>query len=331
MSETSMRAIIIRDFGGPEQLQMWEWEKPEPGPEDLLVRIHATALNRADVLQRQGKYPPPPGASPLLGLEMAGEVVGAGSEVSGWQLGDRVCGLLAGGGYAEYCVLPQTQALAIPESWSYVQAAALPEAFLTAFQALVWLGNLAPGEKVLIHAGGSGVGTAAIQLAKSLGGEVYATASQAKHETCRGLGASMVYDYQQEDFAEMIDLHTHHKGVDLILDFIGGPYFQRNLNLLARDGRLVMLGFLGGALAEDVNLGPVLRKRLSILGSTLRNRDDDYKARLSQATQAYVWPRLETGQLRAIVDREFSWTQAADAHHYLESNQNIGKVILRID
>lgn len=326
-----MRAIIIRDHGGPEQLQLWEWEKPMPGPEELLVRIHATALNRADSLQRQGKYPPPTDASPILGLEMAGEVVGAGSEVTGWKLGDKVCGLLAGGGYAEYCVIDQSLAMPMPLGWSYAQAAAVPEAFLTAFQGLFWLGGLKTGQKVLIHAGASGVGTAAIQLAKAMDAELYITASAAKHEFCHALGAHHCYDYKEEDFSELIDDQTHHKGVDVILDFVGAPYFQRNLSCIARDGKLVMLGFMGGAMLDNVNLGPILRKRISILGSTLRNRDLAYKAQLTQAMQAYVWPRFQANMIKPVIDQVFSWKEVVEAHQYLESNQSKGKIVLEID
>lgn len=331
MTESSMRAIIIRDHGGPEQLQLWEWEKPEPGPEELLVRIHATALNRADTLQRQGKYPPPPGASPILGLEMAGEIVGAGREVDKWQLGDKVCGLLSGGGYAEYCVIHQDMAMPIPVGWSYTQAAAIPEAFLTAYQGLFWLGELQSRQKVLIHAGGSGVGTAAIQLARTVEAEIYITASSAKHEFCQMLGATYSYDYKEEDFSELINEQTSHKGINVILDFVGAPYFQRNLSCLSMDGKLVMLGFMGGAMLENVNLGPILRKRASLRGSTLRNRSEEYKIKLTRAFQTYAWPRFEANVMKPVLDKVFPWDQVVEAHRYLEANQNTGKVILELD
>ncbi len=326
-----MRAIIIRDHGGPEQLQLWEWEKPEPGPQELLVRIHATALNRADTLQRQGKYPPPNGVSPILGLEMAGEMVGAGDEVNHFQLGDRVCGLLPGGGYAEYCVIHQDLAMKIPQKWSYTDAAAIPEAFLTAYQGLFWLGDLQSGQKILIHAGGSGVGTAAIQLAKTLDAEIYITASSAKHKFCQSLGANYAYDYKEEDFSELIEEQTQHQGVDVILDFVGAPYFQRNLSCIARDGRLVMLGFMGGTMLEHVNLGPILRKRVSIYGSTLRNRSKDYKIKLTQDFHRYAWSRFEAQVLKPVIDTVFPWEEVVEAHRYMEANQNIGKVVLSVD
>lgn len=331
MSESSMRAIIIKDHGGPEQLQLWEWEKPLPGPDELLVRIHATALNRADSLQRQGKYPPPQGASPILGLEMAGEVVGAGGDVNKWQLGDKVCGLLSGGGYAEYCIIHQDLAMPIPTGWTYGQAAAIPEAFLTAYQGLFWLGKLEAGQKVLIHAGGSGVGTAAIQLAKTMEAEIYITASSAKHEFCHMLGASYSYDYKEEDFSELINEQTHHKGVDVIMDFVGAPYFQRNLNCIGLDGKLVMLGFMGGTMLENVNLGPILRKRVTISGSTLRNRTEAYKIQLTKAFQTYAWPRFEANVMKPIIDKVFPWQEVSDAHRYMEANQNTGKIILEVD
>lgn len=326
-----MKAVIIRDFGGPEQLQLWEWEKPEPGPEEILVRIHATALNRADTLQRQGKYPPPSGASPILGLEMAGEVVGAGSEVSLWQLGDKVCGLLAGGGYAEYCVIHESLALPLPQGFTYQQAAAIPEAFMTAYQALFWLGELKEKEKVLIHAGGSGVGTAAIQLAKSKNAEIFVTASSGKHELCHQLGAKHCIDYQEDDFAETIPELTQHKGVEVVLDFVGAPYFQRNLDTLAVDGRLVMLGFMGGAVAEQAHLRQILRKRLTIRGSTLRNRPLDYKIDLATQLRQYAWSRFEAGVLKPVIAETFPWTKVVQAHQFMESNQNAGKIILTID
>ena len=255
-----MKAVIIKEFGGPEQLAIGSWPTPEAGPHDLLVRVHASALNRADTLQRQGKYPPPPGASPILGLEMAGEVVQVGSEVKRYKVGDRVCGLLGGGGYAEYVVIHEEIALPIPAGMDYQQAAAIPEVFLTAFQAIQWIGKLQAGERVLVHAAASGVGTAALQLARVIGAESLATASAGKHEICRELGAAKVIDYRSQDFLEEIKAYTKGVGVDLVIDFIGAGYFQRNLEVLGLDGRMVMLAFLGGVKVTELNLASILRK-----------------------------------------------------------------------
>jgi putative PIG3 family NAD(P)H quinone oxidoreductase len=325
-----MKAILIKSPGGPEQLYVGEYETPQPGPTEILVRVVATAVNRADTLQRQGKYPVPAGSSPILGLEMAGEVVAIGSEVSRWQPGDQVCGLLGGGGHAEYAAIHQDLALPLPAGMDYVQAAAIPEVFLTAYQALIWLGALQPGERVLIHAGASGVGTAAIQIAREQGAEVFVTASAGKHALCLDLGASMAIDYRKQDFSQAVKAEAD-LGVDLILDVIAAPYFQANLDLLQTDGRLVMLALLGGVHPDRVNLAPILRKRLQITGSTLRNRSLDYKIRLSQALQAFAWPRFQAGTLRPVIDRVLPWTDIVAAHRAIEANENAGKIVLTID
>ena len=326
-----MRAVLINTPGGPEQLYLGEVAPPQPGPADLLVRVAATAVNRADTLQRQGKYPVPPGESDILGLEIAGEVAAVGAEVSRWQVGDRVCGLLGGGGHAEYVCMHQDLALPLPGEMSYAEAAAIPEVFLTAFQALIWLGELQPGERVLIHAGASGVGTAAIQIAREKGAEVLVTASQPKHALCLDLGASVAIDYRNDDFAKAVRKATEEMGVDVILDFVAAPYFQANLDLLQTDGRLVMLALLGGTRPEAVNLGPILRKRLQVIGSTLRSRSLAYKIRLSQALHTFAWPRFQSGQMRPIIDRVLPWTEIVAAHQAMEANENAGKIVLTID
>ncbi|MEM8909218.1 MAG: NAD(P)H-quinone oxidoreductase, partial [Bacteroidota bacterium] len=259
-----MKAILMRNFGDPDQLYLGTYDQPQIGPNEALVKVKATALNRADTLQRKGKYPPPAGASPILGLEMAGEVVQIGSEVSRWQKGDRVCALLSGGGYAEYVAVHEALMLPLPVNWNWVEGAAIPEVYLTAFQALNWLAQLQAGERVLIHAGASGVGTAAIQLARAMGAEVGVTASGGKHALCLSLGASYAIDYRQEDFAPAVKKHYEGTGVDVVIDFVAAPYFQQNLEVLRLEGRMVMLAFLGGALAKEVNLAPILRKRLQI-------------------------------------------------------------------
>ncbi len=325
-----MHAILIESFGGPGQLYIGEWPKPHPGIHEILVRVEATALNRADILQREGKYPPPEGESTVLGLEMAGVIESVGQGVTKWRPGDAVCGLLGGGGYAEYAVIHEDLALPVPEGLTAIEAAGIPEVFLTAFQALRWLAGLQSGEWLLVHAGASGVGTAAIQLARTMGAHTIVTASSGKHTLCKELGAVHAIDYREQDFEEAVLEYTHGKGVDVAVDFIGAPYFQKNLNVLALEGRLVMLAFLGGVSAGQVNLGPVLRKRLQVLGSTLRARSLDYKIRLSQGLYHYAWPLFAEGKLRPIVDTVFDWKDVAKAHRYMEDNRNQGKIILQV-
>lgn len=307
-----------------------EWPRPHPGPGEILARVEATALNRADLLQREGKYPPPEGESTVLGLEMAGIVESVGQGVTKWKPGDAVCGLLGGGGYAEYAVIHEDMALPVPKGLSTVEAAGIPEVFLTAFQALRWLAGLQKGEWLLIHAGASGVGTAATQLARVMGAHIIVTASAAKHAVCKDLGAAHAIDYKDEDFEEAVLEYTHGKGVNAVLDFVGGPYFQQNLNVLALEGRLVMLAFLGGVHAEQLNLGPILRKRLQVTGSTLRARSLEYKIRLSQDLYRYAWPLFGQGKLRPVIDTVFDWKEAGKAHRYMEENRNQGKVILKV-
>lgn len=326
----TMAAIRVGSPGDADSLYLGEWPRPVAGPHDLLVAVAATAVNRADILQRQGKYPPPPGESPILGLEMAGTVVETGAAVTRWQVGDQVCGLLGGGGYAAYAVIHEGLAMPIPAGLSLAEAAALPEVFLTAYQALHWLAAVQPGERVLVHAGASGVGTAAIQLARQVGAEVWVTASAGKHEACRALGASLTIDYQTADFAAVVAEASEGAGVAVILDFLAAPYLQGNLDSLALDGRLVMLALMGGARTGALNVLPILRKRLRIMGSTLRNRPLAYKIALGEALVAAAWPGLATGQLRPVIDRVLPWTQVAEAHRLLEANATVGKVVLTV-
>lgn len=326
-----MRAVLTQALGGPDQLYIGQSATPHPDANQILVKVAATAINRADTLQRQGKYPVPKGASPILGLEMAGEVVEMGADVTRWQVGDRVCGLLDGGGYAEYAVIHQDLALPIPEGMDMATAAAVPEVFMTAYQALVWLADVQPGEQVLIHAGASGVGTAAIQIAREIGADVCVTASAAKHPLCLQLGATTVVDYRKEPFAEAIKAATQGAGVHVILDFIAAPYFQDNLDLLQLDGRLVMLALLGGTRTEGISLGPILRKRLQIVGSTLRNRSLAYKIQLAQALHTFAWPRFQQQRMRPIIDRVIPWTEVAAAHRSMEANENAGKIVLKVE
>ena len=327
-----MKAIQFDEFGGPEKLYIGDWPEPEVGPEDILVQVAATALNRADLLQREGKYPPPPGESTIMGLEMAGTILELGSAVDGFQVGDRICGLLPGGGYAEKAVLPANLAIPIADGMDFSAAAAIPEVFLTAFQALDWLAKLKTGESVLIHAGASGVGTAAIQLAKRMGAaKVYVTASAGKHELCKSLGADHCIDYRSVDYAEGIAKVTEGQGVDVLIDFVGGPNFARNLACMRVDGRIVMLAFLGGPKTPDaLNLAAILRKRIHVMGSTLRSRSKDYKAQLTADLVAKHWSAFDNGELKPIIDSVWPWDQVAKAHTYMSENRNQGKMVLTI-
>ncbi len=323
-----MRAIIFDEPGGPEVLKIGEVEKPSPSEGQVLVRVRATAINRADTLQRRGKYPLLEGASPILGLEMAGEVAEVGPGVNQWKPGDKVCGLLSGGGHATYALIHEDMCLPIPKGMDFSAAAAIPEVFLTAYQALFWLADLRQRENVLIHAGASGVGTAAIQLAKSVGAQVMITASGPKHEICQSLGADLCIDYRTQDFHLEVMQQTQKIGAHVILDFVAGPYFQRNLDSLALDGRLVMLALLGGGNPGHANLLRILRKRLSIMGSTLRSRSLPYKIGLSRDLRDFAWKKFEEGRLKPVIDQVMDWTEIVEAHTRMEENKNAGKIVL---
>ena len=325
-----MRAVTVREPGGPEQLAIDDVPTPEPGPHEVLVQVHATALNRADTFQRRGHYPPPEGASEILGLECAGTVAATGPGVVDWSEGDRVFGLLAGGGYAEYTVTHTDALMALPPGLSMEEAAAIPEVFLTAYQALHWLGGLVPGHRVLIHAGASGVGTAAIQLARRADAVPYVTASAPKHDVCRELGAEAAIDYEREDFAARIHALTDGAGVDVILDFIGAPYFEANVASLAMDGRIVQLATLGGSTVADVSLRDLMAKRVHLLATTLRNRSLEYKIQLTQEFASDVLPAFIDGNLQPVIDSTYDWTDVADAHRRMEANANAGKIVLRV-
>lgn len=325
-----MKAVIVREPGGPEQMEIGEIAKPEPGPGDVLVRVRATALNRADLLQREGKYPPPKGESPIMGLEMSGTIEALGSGSGRYSLGDRVFGLLPGGGYAEYVTIPEDLAMAMPPGMSFEEAAAIPEVFLTAYQALHWIGRLDRDETALIHAGASGVGTAAIQLAKLAGAQVIVTASASKHGVCRDLGADVTIDYTSEDFAERVVAETGGRGADVIIDFIGAPYFQRNVRSLAVDGRIVILATMGGTTVESFNLRDLFRRRGTATASTLRNRSLDYKRELTADFAGYALTHFVDGRLRPVIDRVLDWTDVQAAHRAMAANENAGKIVLRI-
>ena len=325
-----MKAVIIQQFGAPEQMFIGNWETPTPNDHEILVKVKATALNRADTLQRKGGYAPPKGASPILGLEMAGEVVQLGKNVTDWKIGDKVCGLLTGGGYAEYVVIHEKVALPVPKNLTFEEAAAIPEVFLTAFQAMHWLGDLQENDKVLIHAGASGVGTAAIQLAKLKNAEIFVTASKGKHAICKALGADHTIDYKTEDFEKVIAEKTNGQGVNIIVDFLAAPYFQQNINSMNFDGKMIMLALMGGLKAQEINLLNILRKRIHIKGSTLRARTLDYKIKLTQDLKAAIWSKFETGELKPVIDSVMDWTEVAAAHHYMEANKNAGKIVLKV-
>ncbi len=325
-----MRAVLYDSAGGAEVLYVGEAPDPQPAADELLIRVRATALNRADLLQRRGAYPPPPDASPILGLEAAGEVVYA-PEGAPFAIGERVMAVVTGGGYAEYARVPVGMAMRVPPAFTWEQAAALPEVFLTAYLNLFTLGGLQAGESVLIHAGGSGVGTAAIQLAREAGARVFATAgTPEKLAKCRELGAQLAINYKHEAFAVAVCGATDGRGVDLILDCVGAPNWAANLEALSIGGRLMLIGFLGGSKA-NLDLAPILTKSLRVSGTTLRRMPLPQKIALTRAFEAFALPRFESGALQPIIDRVFPLSQAAEAHRYMESNQNIGKIILRVD
>lgn len=326
-----MKAVVMSGFGGPEVLSIGEVAEPALGMGQLRVAVHATALNRADLLQRRGMYPPPKGASEVLGLEMAGEVLEVGEGVKGWHAGDRVCALLPGGGYAEQAVIHAGMAMALPENLTYEQGAAIPEVFLTAFMNLFWLGALRQGKTVLVHAGASGVGTAAIQLIREAGGIALVTAgSDAKLQRCYDLGAKAGWNYKQGPFAPWVKEQTEGSGVDLILDFIGAPYYEQNVTSLAMDGRLVIVGTMGGAEVEKVNLGYLLARRLQVIGTALRSRSLQDKINLTNEFAGFALTKLARGQITPIIDSVFDWREVAEAHSYMESNANIGKIVLQV-
>jgi putative PIG3 family NAD(P)H quinone oxidoreductase len=326
----TVHAITIPTPGGPDVLTWAEVPEPVPGTGEVLVEVVAAGVNRADLLQRQGHYPPPPGAPPYPGMECSGRIAALGAAVAGWQVGDEVCALLAGGGYAEEVAVPAGQLLPVPAGVSLVEAAALPEAACTVWSNLGMVAGLRPGDTVLVHGGSGGIGTMAIQVAVARGAEVYCTAgSEAKRERCRQLGASLAIDYQSDDFVARVRERTDGRGVDIVLDIMGGSYLSRNVDALATGGRLVVIGTQGGRHA-DLNLGTLLAKRASIHATTLRSRPLEEKAAIVAAMQANVWPMIESGVVLPVVDRVLPIQQAAEAHRVIESGNHIGKVLLQV-
>ncbi|MEX2629777.1 MAG: NAD(P)H-quinone oxidoreductase [Tistlia sp.] len=321
-----MTAIEILGPGGPEVLKPATRPVPRPGRGEVLLRVAAAGVNRPDVLQRKGGYAPPPGASDIPGLELAGEVVALGEGVETWQVGDAVCALVAGGGYAEYAVAPAAQCLPVPRGLTPVEAAALPETFFTVWSNVFDRGGLRQGERFLVHGGSSGIGTTAIQLAVAFGARVFATAGSAeKCAACEALGAERAINYREEDFVEVVEQAAG--GCDLILDMVGGAYIPRDVALLSPDGRLVFIAFLGGPKVE-LNFSQVMVKRLTLTGSTLRPRDVAFKAAIAASLQARVWPLLEAGTVKPVIHRTFPLAEAAAAHALMESSAHIGKIVL---
>ena len=326
----SMNFIDHGKGGGPEVLVPAQTALPIPAADEVLIRVMATGVNRPDVAQREGSYPPPPGASPIIGLECAGEVVAVGAGVTRYRIGDRVCALTNGGAYAEYCTAPEAQSLPWPKGYDALHAAALPETYFTVWANLFGHGRLAAGETVLIHGGTSGIGVTAIQLAKAFGARVITTAGNAtKCAACLELGADAAIDYRTHDFAEEVKRLTDGKGVDVILDMVGADYFARNLKSLARDGRLVIIAFLGGFKTE-ADLRPIMVKRLTITGSTMRPRTTAEKGEIAAALASKVWPMLEAGKAGPRIFQTFPLAEAAAAHRLMESSAHIGKIMLKV-
>lgn len=317
--------------GGPEVLVAARGPVPAPRDDEVLIRTQAIGVNRPDVAQRSGSYPPPPGASPIIGLECAGEVAAVGRMVTRYRPGDRVCALTNGGAYAEYCTAPEAQTLPWPGGYDALRAAALPETYFTVWANLFGHGRLAAGETVLIHGGTSGIGVTAIQLAKAFGATAYATAGSAeKVAACLRFGADAAIDYRSQDFAEEVKRLTGGRGLDVVLDMVGAPYFARNLRCLRMDGRLVMIAFLNGHVAEAADLRPIMLKRLTVTGSTMRPRTTAEKGAIARALEERVWPLLADGRAGPHIHATFPLQQAADAHRLMESSAHIGKIMLAV-
>ncbi len=325
-----MRVVKIGAPGGPDMLVPEIWPVPDPGPDEILIRLAAAGVNRPDVLQRKGAYAPPPGASDLPGLEAAGEVAAVGATVRRWKVGDKVCALLPGGGYAEYAITHQDHALPVPAGLSMIEAAALCETFFTVWANVFMRGRLQAGETFLVHGGTSGIGTTAIQLAHAFGARVFATAgSDEKCAACRDLGAELAINYRTTDYVAEVKSATGGRGADLILDMVGGSYINRNIEALALDGRLVFISFLDGPKAE-VNFAQVMMKRLTLTGSTLRPQSVQAKAMIAADLREKVWPLIAAGRIKPVLDQVFPLERAADAHRRLEDAGHVGKIVLEV-
>jgi len=325
-----MTAITVPTPGGPDAMHVSEMPVPVPGPGEVLIRVQAAGVNRPDIQQRKGAYPPPPGASPLLGLEAAGEVVALGEGVSGVEIGARVTALCNGGAYAGYVAVPATQCLPWPAGYDAIRAAALPENYFTVWANLFMLGRLAPGERLLVHGGTSGIGITAIQMAVAIGAAAFATAGS--DEKCAAVGrfGAQAINYKTADFAAEIDRLTGGEGVDVVLDMVGAPYAAKNLACLRRDGRLVQIAFMQGSKAEAFDLLPIMIKRLTVTGSTMRPRTAAEKGEIAEALRAQIWPRLEAGAFAPVIDQVFPLADVAQAHALMERSSHIGKIMLHI-
>ena len=319
-----MRAIALSGFGGVECLTEAELPTPVIAPHEVLVEVAATAVNRADLLQRQGFYPAPQGASEILGLECSGRIAQVGRDVSGWKIDDRVCAVVTGGGYAEYVAVPAGQLMPIPDGIDLVAAAALPEVACTVWSNLYMLAGLREGERILIHGGASGIGTMAIQLAKWTGAEIYTTASAGKHDVCKFLGADHCIDYKTEDFSEIA------KGINVVLDVMGASYLEKNMKVLAPNGRIVVIGLQGGRKSE-IDLGVLLSKRISLIATTLRGRTDAERSAITASTVAHVWPLIAAGTVKPVIDSYLPLAEVAAAHEKVGANAHIGKVVLVVN
>jgi len=329
--QQTMRYIASLGNGGPEVLALAEAPVPEAGPGEVLIEVHAAGVNRPDIAQREGRYPPPPGASPILGLEVAGVVTALGPGVEGWRVGDRVCALVNGGGYADYVAVPAPQCLPMPSGYDFIRAAAIPETYFTVWANLFERGRLVRGETTLIHGGTSGIGTTAIQLAHEFGATVYATAGSAeKCLACLRLGAAAAIDYRAQDFVEEVRRLTDGRGVDVILDMVGGDYIPRNVRCLALDGRLVQIAFLHGSRVAEMDFLPVMTRRLTITGSTMRPRSTAQKGAIAEALLRHVWPVLEAGRCGPVIHTVFPLAEAAEAHRLMQSSAHIGKIVLAV-
>ncbi|MCE3285490.1 MAG: putative quinone oxidoreductase [Steroidobacteraceae bacterium] len=331
MLPVSMRYVAASAGGGPEVLSVATTAVPRPAADEVLIRVQAAGVNRPDVMQRKGVYPPPPGASPILGLEVAGEIVALGADVQQLKLGERVCALANGGGYAEYCAVPAVQCLPWPRDFDAVRAAALPETFFTVWANLFVHGRFMRGESVLVHGGTSGIGTTAIQLARAFDAQVYATAgTDEKCAACVRLGAAVAINYRTEDFATRVAEVTGGRGVDVILDIVGASYFERNLASLAADGRLVAVSVQQGAVVDRLDLFLVMRRRLTITGSTMRPRTTAQKGVIAAELRRHVWPLLDAGRIAPVIHAVYPMAQAAEAHRVMESSTHVGKLVLSL-
>lgn len=325
-----MKFIDTPEFGAPEVMVLAEGAIPVCGSHEVLIEAHAAGVNRPDVVQRQGLYPAPKGASPILGLEVAGTISQIGDQVSQWKVGDQVCALTNGGAYAEFVAVPEGQILPIPKGLSMIEAASLPETHFTVWSNVFDRAGLKKGERFLVHGGASGIGTTAIQMAKAMGAEVYTTVGKAdKVDACKELGADLIVNYQEQDFLEIIKNYTQEKGVDVILDMVGGEYIQKNIKLAAMEGRIVNIAYLQGPIAQ-VNFLPVMLKRLTLTGSTLRPQSDAVKAGIAENLKKHIWPLYEAAQaqMKPVIAKVFPLAKVVEAHKLMESNQHIGKIVL---